>query len=267
MRLFTMALVTSVILLPYSFFVLYQLAINIVDDYSWSKVHGHQWNSVVKVPSYGAARWDRWGEVATGYVMFLCFGTGSDANNTYKHMLTSIGLGKFFPSLYIMSESRNARSPSNVTFGRRLTSSFSTKAKSLFSKNDSISGPSHNESIVAPTAQPTSASASVTKPILSQQQLGKKFYSKLPSFFRHMFSRTDQQSILPLHGGSSIQVDSLPPLDRTSSDPTVFTAHAWAADNASIEKNNENPGVYVVHEVHQASQDKSKQQLDNDAWV
>ena len=257
MRLFIMALVTSVILLPYSFFVLYQLVDTVVEKYSWSKVHGDDWNKVVKVPSYGSARWDRWGEVATGYVMFLCFGTGTDANNTYKRMLTSIGLGKLFPSLYIMGESRTAQSPSNVTFGRRWTSSVSNKAKSMFSKTGSVSGPSHNGSFTPSIAH---------EPILPQQPRIKSTRSSLPSFLGRIFNRNNHKSVLPLHGDNSIEASHLPSLEKTSSHPTGFSAHAWAADNTFIENGNENPGVYVVHEVHQASQDK-KEKLEDDVWV
>lgn len=257
MRLFTMALVTSVVLLPYSFFVLYQLSTTIVEDYSWSKVHGDDWNSVVKVPAYGAARWDRWGEVATGYVMFLCFGTGADANNTYKRIFTSIGLGKLFPSLYNISESSGGQTPSSVTFGKRWTSSISTKAKSLLSSDRSITGPSHNDSYIASAIRPGSASASVTEPILPPRQYLKASQYRMKALFtqrRHRY--TGEQYVLPLHSKASTDTNRLPALDKTNSNPTAFTAHAWAGNEASRENDHESPGVHVVHEVHQAHQDK-----------
>ncbi|KAL1608368.1 hypothetical protein SLS60_003309 [Paraconiothyrium brasiliense] len=256
-RLFLMALYVSIILVPYSFFILYQLADTIVDEYSWARVHGPDWNSVIKVPANGVARWDRWGEVAAGYITFLLFGTGTDAHNTYKGLLTSIGFGKIFPSLYIISESSGIQTPTSVTFVKRWTSNWSSKAKSLLSKNGSVSELSCNASVTGSVTQTMFTNENT---IPSQQHHGL-LCSDRNSFFSRIFHRrTMNQYILPSHSKISNETDRLPVLDKTRSNPSAFAAHAWATDDLAGEKHGEMTGVHVVREVHQAIQEQGKRQ-------
>jgi pheromone a factor receptor len=264
-RLFLMALYVSIILLPYSFFILYQLADTIVDEYSWSRVHGPDWNSIVKVPANGVVRWDRWGEVAAGYIAFMLFGTGTDANNTYKGLLTSFGFGKIFPSLYIMSNSSGVQTPSSVTFVKRWTSSWSSKAKSFISKNGSIFEPSSHASVSESGIQHVLTNEEAV-PV--QQHHGTS-RTNIPSFFSRIFSlRNTNHSVLPIHRKLSTDTERLPVLDKTRSNPSAFTARAWAADDTTDNKNGEVTGVQVVREVHQASQDRiQEKKTGDDAWV
>ncbi|KAL5409378.1 hypothetical protein PMIN04_011057 [Paraphaeosphaeria minitans] len=264
-RLFLMALYVSIILVPYSFFILYQLADTIVDEYSWSRVHGPNWNSVTKVPANGVVRWDRWGEVAAGYIAFVLFGTGTDAHNTYRGILTSVGFGKLFPSLYIMSDSSGVQTPTSVTFVKRWTSSWSSKAKSLISGNGSVSEPSRNASFTGSVVQ----SVFTNPELVSARQQHDIPRNNTLSFFRRIFNRrTTDHSLLPVHRNMSTDTERLPVLDRTPSNPSAFTARAWAADKNTGVKAEEVPGVHVVREVHQASQDRiGEKKTGDDAWV
>ncbi|KAJ4302857.1 a-factor receptor [Kalmusia sp. IMI 367209] len=264
MRLFLMALVVVILLLPYSFFILYQLASTIVTSYSWSSVHGPDWNTVVKVPSYGVVRFDRWGEVAAGYILFILFGTGTDANNTYKRMLCCIGLGKIFPSLYVIRESGSA-TPSGNTFGKRLTSSWSSKAKSLFSKSGSIAETSHIESFTSSTVHPVSTNDN--DPILPPRQGNEKASTK-KSLMRGLIGRRPaNRSILPIYSeATSHEISSLDK-SPTESVPSGVYARAWTANNTAVNKS-EGTGVQVIHEVHQTRQDIGKEkQTEQDAWA
>ena len=139
LRLFLMSLLLVVGILPYSGFVLYQNAIHMKESYSWERVHGPGWNSIIKVPSYGVARYDLWGKAATGYLAFLFFGTGTDAGRMYKRALLSVGLGKVFPRLH--KDGSVVSGPSSFIGS---WSSASNKAKAFFSgtrsQTDSVSG-------------------------------------------------------------------------------------------------------------------------------
>ncbi|PVI07560.1 STE3-domain-containing protein, partial [Periconia macrospinosa] len=153
-RLFIMSIIFLVVVVPYDIFILYQLVSLTSVDYQWSRVHGDNWNSVAKVPSHGTLRFDRWAEMAFGYILFFLFGTGTDANNSYKRMLVSIGLGNFFPSLYNIKDS-TSNTPSRVSFIKGWPASWSTKAKGVFSKTGTVDGTlmsgTHNSSSVAGT--------------------------------------------------------------------------------------------------------------------
>lgn len=264
-RLFLMALYVSIILVPYSFFILYQLANTIVDEYSWSRVHGPDWNLVIKVPANGVVRWDRWGEVAAGYIAFILFGTGTDAHNTYKGILTSFGFGKLFPNLYIMSESSGFQTPDSVTFVKRWTSSWSSKAKSLISRNDSISEPSLNASFTGSVIQ---LEFTNQESVPVQQHHVKPHTNTLAFFSRIFHRRAADRSLLPIHHKMSTDTERLPVLDKTRSNPSAFTARAWAADDNTNEKVDEASGVHVVREVHQASQDRGREKKTTvNAWA
>lgn len=263
-----MTLYVSLILVPYSFFILYQLADTIVDEYSWARVHGPNWNTVFKVPANGIARWDRWGEVAAGYITFILFGTGTDANNTYKELLTSVGFGKIFPSLYTMCESSGIQTPTSVTFVKHWTSNWSRKAKSLISKSESISRASYNASLVDSNTQPAFTSEAVATEAPGRQYHDTPLKNPLSFFGLSFGRRAINHPILPLHRKTSNETVCLSVLENTPQDPSAFTARAWAADDASGEKTKETTGVHIVREVHQASQEKGKdKKIGEDAWM
>lgn len=266
MRLFLMAIIFIICFMPYNLYILYQLSSTITDEYDWNTVHGPDWNSVIKVPSYGVVRWDRWAQIISGYVFFFMFGTGMDAHNTYKKMLCAIGLGKIFPSLYIMRESGTS-TPSSVTFAKGWVSSWSSKAKTFFSKNDSIietlPGSTHSESVRygTPTTNRSGTLHHVptNEPILPHDPQDASLLSNVKSGFGRIFNRrNDQDTILPIYTKSSGgQVNSFEKSLAESVTPGVH-ARAWASDGAAAEGSSESDGVYVVREVHQAHQSKNK---------
>jgi pheromone a factor receptor len=141
-----MSIIIILFVLPYQFWIIAEIAGNIDPPFSWSRVHNSgDWNTMIRVPTNGVVRFDRWGEIAFGYILFLLFGTGTDAHNSYKRMFTSIGLGKVFPNLYIMSESGgggSAATPSSMSFIKGWTS----KAKGVFT---SKTGDVFNESMAS----------------------------------------------------------------------------------------------------------------------
>jgi len=261
-----MAITIIVLLIPYSFFIIYQLSTAIVDEYSWNRVHGPDWGTVVMLPADGNVRFDRWGEVGAGYLGFVLFGTGTDANNTYKRLLCSIGLGKIFPNLYIMHESR-VSSPSDVTFGKRWTSSWSGKAKSLFSMNGSVTETTRTGSVVLGTPitdhSGTLHQISTNEPILPTR--GTKSGTNSKSFFRRFFGRTALPlQFLPAHNTDIAAQHKSP----TESVPSGVYARAWASENVGTEHTSRSGGVYIVHEVRQDLRDKTKgKEDDNHIWV
>jgi hypothetical protein len=98
LRLFLMAILFITLFLPYTLYILYVLASTVEDFYDWDFIHGPNWNVIVKVPTQGGVRFDIWAEIATGYLLFLLFGTGTDAHNTYKRMLCAASERSFLVS-------------------------------------------------------------------------------------------------------------------------------------------------------------------------
>ena len=114
-----------------------------VDEAWWNSIKNHRLDVILKFQSNGVVHLDKWGQIAMGFVTFLLFGTGTDAHNTYKKMLLFFGLGKIFPSLYIMRESGSS-TPSSFIAARLWTESCVSKAKSYLSKRSSFSSFSSN---------------------------------------------------------------------------------------------------------------------------
>jgi pheromone a factor receptor len=246
-----MALILIVVVVPYVFWILWLFASTLNEKYSWDYVHGPEWNSVIKVPSYGQVRLDKWGQVATGYVAFAVFGTGTDANNTYRRMLCMLGLGKIFPSLYRRSEPGSSTS-SSIRAARGWCSKYSSKAWNLFSKNSTehstlrsnTDSSTLNNSVAADTSLHTPVSTSFqpvqsNDPILSQQRQqqqqpvqeadnGKSIYNRL-------FARRDKgPPILPLFSKKSEK--SSPEVTEKEKSPTETVpprvyAHVWVPGN------------------------------------
>ncbi|ORY09891.1 pheromone A receptor-domain-containing protein [Clohesyomyces aquaticus] len=137
MRLFILAMGLIIIFLPYSIWNFYINVKQIGGPYSWKIVHGENWNTILKVPTAGGVRYDKWAQIAVGYIFFFIFGFGTDANNSYKRILCAMGFGKIFPSLYRMSHSGES-TPTRSSFAKRSWFSFSSAAKTLFSQNSSV---------------------------------------------------------------------------------------------------------------------------------
>lgn len=90
--------------------------------YSWSAVHDSgAWAELVKVPSQGRVRFDRWIWVGVAAAVFVFLGYGKEALTMYRAALDGLGLGRISSSL------RDAIPNHRTSFG-----SVSGKARSLF---------------------------------------------------------------------------------------------------------------------------------------
>jgi pheromone a factor receptor len=138
-RLFIICIVIIAAYVPYTIWLLVVICRTLTDKYSWHRVHNPaSFHSIIKQPVHGVVSVDKWGQVASGYVLFFVLGTGADAYNTYKKMLTAMGLGRVFPSLYILRES-GASTPNSFLNAKSWTESLSSKAKGMFwSRSSSV---------------------------------------------------------------------------------------------------------------------------------
>jgi pheromone a factor receptor len=151
-RLFLICLIVILVYLPYTTWLLTNLiaATRGHDAYSWNRIHDPAtFNTISKVAMYGNVPVDKWGQVATGYVLFFVFGTGADAWKLYRQMALTVGLGKWFPGLYATRESGAVTPRSFATWRDSVTS----RAKSVFQSrsgsmtNSTVGGTSRNDSV------------------------------------------------------------------------------------------------------------------------
>jgi pheromone a factor receptor len=238
---------------PYTTWLFVVLCRTVVDPYSWSHVHDPQrHNTIMKAPSFSQVTVDRWGEVATGYILFFVFGTGSDAYNTYKKMLQAIGLGTVFPSLYVMRESRSS-TPNSFIVARTWKSNISSKARSMFwSRADSVAVTLHdttrNSSVTLGSMQRLRSHTTET-PVIERQS------SSSPSFFARISGcETLQQPVLPRFEHRSRSLAETFETDihksKTQEQSPGASAYAWGTDMSDSERASEGGGVRVVLEVH-----------------
>ncbi|KAK8169967.1 pheromone A receptor-domain-containing protein [Phyllosticta citrichinensis] len=94
LRLFIMATISVIVLLPSQSYVLYANTRPEGLRYSWAEVHNKYWNQPVAVSTGGRLRFDRWIWLLSGLVNFLFFGLGVDAFAIYRKWLGAIGLHK-----------------------------------------------------------------------------------------------------------------------------------------------------------------------------
>lgn len=272
-RLFVMALLLILAFLPYSFWVLWLNASQLNERFSWNYVHGPHWDSVMKVPTQGLVRVDKWGQIATGYIAFFTFGTGTDANNTYKKLLCAIGLGHIFPSLYKVSE-RDGSTTSSFTTARGWCSSAVSKAKSFLSKNSSVtetlptlqSATQHDSMKLAAVCLSSSNSSSIepistNEPILPNSHPPTR--TEIGSFLGRLFARGKRhQPILPIHAGPPGEVPMVTeksPADTYSS--ASVSSKAWASDSPTELRPQEIDGfhnIYITQQVSQKHQEKNE---------
>jgi pheromone a factor receptor len=236
---------------PFGLFV-YE-TVNTGYDAEWAAFHGNRRNIIVKFPSGGQVHMDKWAQVVLGYVVFLLFGTGTDAHNTYRKMLLVLGLGRIFPSLYAMRESGISTPPSFIS-ARTFTSSCISKAKSYLSKGDSrlssfgestFNNSVRSNSIALDTLYKThTQSISSTSPVLPERTSPANL-----SFFKRIFTRsTRHQPILPLFSQRSTTSanDAKKAVVETAEG---FSARAWATEAPTSRRNSEPIGVVVFCEV------------------
>ncbi|KAH9872594.1 hypothetical protein J1614_004987 [Plenodomus biglobosus] len=247
-RLFILCMITVVAYTPYTFWLLFTTCKAIKDPYDWKRIHGPEFNTIMKIPALGQVSLEKWIQVATGYVIFLVYGTGADAHNLYKKMLLRIGMGKCFPSLYNMNS--GSSTPSSFIAARTWGSNMSSRAKSLFSSKSgsetgTMDGTTVNGSVRHNSVAPLDAAT--TQDTFS---CGSRF-----SLFSRIFSRQPRRTdILPLYsreyaGGSLANITQVQLSNYTPSSGT--RTDAWATDAPAPPGISGTLGVHIVRELHQ----------------
>ncbi|KAI9661779.1 MAG: a-factor receptor [Bathelium mastoideum] len=187
LRLFLMALALTVVFFPLTLYLFYY-NVNIAHiPFSWEKIHDQEaWGEIVMVPGNGSVFTDHWIRVATGVLVFVFFGMGSEAMQMYRSALLAIGLGKIFPRL---QKGRNSTSPSGST------SSFGSRAKVFIRGKLSRRGAAATVSTVQ---TPTSAKP---KSVLPAFHKIKAWYIRF--FHRRHHQDDDRNMQLPMWNPSS----------------------------------------------------------------
>lgn len=275
-RLFILGMLIVLAYTPYSFWLLSHFWRTGLDPYSWDEVHGDYSDTVLRVPVFGQIAPENWVQVATGYVFFFIFGTGKDAYNLYKKMLLAIGLGKIFPSLYVMSESGSG-TPSSFVSARSWGSRVSSRAKSVF-RSSKIDLTTRSQKSTIRTNSVAHEHFSRLNTIATDDMLLARRSSAHqprswsgPSFLRRYFPRSAQRGdILPLHSSHADAVDEQSgPSSLRPSSPVVY-AHAWATELPVHEQAAKTAGVHIVHEVHMDannSNDLGKERTSANDWA
>ncbi|KAG9195866.1 hypothetical protein G6011_00987 [Alternaria panax] len=130
-RLFILSLVVVLVYLSYSIYLLVDVSKWADLPYSWSAVHDPlRFSTIIKVPVMGVVSFEKWVQVATGYITFSLLGTGVDANAHYRRILVRLGLGRIWTGLDVTSEN-DSRTPKSFTAARAWTASVSSRAKSM----------------------------------------------------------------------------------------------------------------------------------------
>jgi pheromone a factor receptor len=259
---------------PYTLWLLVVLCRSIYGPYSWSRVHDPAtFHAILKVPSYGTVPVDRWGQVATGYVLFFLFGTGNDAYNTYKKMMLAIGLGPIFPNLYVMRDT-GASTPNSFINARTWTSSLSSRAKSMFwsrsnSVADTFGGESTRCNSVALGSMHRLGSVTAEEPMLHRdatQHLGLGLVNRV--FGR----KEDQHAVLPffVERQSRSEAEMAETDTHKRDESPGASAASWPLDKASTGKFGEDEGVRVFHEArleHEQLNGRAKEKKLEEDWV
>ena len=192
-RLFALAMILLVIILPVQFYILYQNASFPLQPYSWARVHGPGWDSVVLVPTGGAVVFDRWIRMALGFIVFACFGIGGDATKLYKSWLVAIGLGYVFPALNrparILPTHRINSNPTRSSSETSRLGSLSAKAKEMFARKFSRSSATSSTVAASPVFGPGQSPASSQFPDMSatytyQEKCEQTAWGKVKDFVR-----------------------------------------------------------------------------------
>ncbi|GAD97393.1 a-pheromone receptor PreA [Paecilomyces variotii No. 5] len=121
LRLFCMASVMLLAILPTQAYVLYvdiQLSLP-WHDYSFTRMHGPEWNTIIKVATHGQSFFDRWIPIGGILVLFVFFGFGKDATSMYRSIFTKLGVDRWLP----------AKSHSDIYSGKTTSSSGSRMSK------------------------------------------------------------------------------------------------------------------------------------------
>lgn len=128
-RLYLLSFIIILLVLPLQMYVMYMnVAIMLpLQPFSWHQVLGPDWDIILRVPTGGVLKPERWIPVAASILLFVFFGLGQDAVGMYRSGLRKIGVGRFFPCL---SNPRGYRKKSTDWYGT-LKSKFSDGTRSL----------------------------------------------------------------------------------------------------------------------------------------
>lgn len=158
LRLFLMAFILLMVYLPIQFYVLYRNLAFPLQPYSWSRIHGPDWNTIMMIPTGGAVEFDRWIRISLGFVVFACFGMGHEASIMYRSWLLSCGLGFVFPGLRCgQSKQFSQASPTTSSSTRASLSkprSFATRVRIFFHQKFSLSSSRSSTTSTLPLHSP-----------------------------------------------------------------------------------------------------------------
>ncbi|OQD80224.1 hypothetical protein PENANT_c038G01744 [Penicillium antarcticum] len=221
LRLFFLALSMLLAILPLQAYVVYtDIHLSFPwHAYSWSKLHNKNWSIIHRVATHGVVFFDRWTPVASGYMIFIFFGFGRDATRMYRAACWYIGLGSCFSSITAPADSnvtpRQLLPHSHVFTSTTLLETFSSKAKSFFSRPKSMSmhrhqSPHHHEqhmgTFTSTQATYTDLEKGIAKPshLISSQNTRsthepakKTIWDKFPfSLFRRQSARHESDATL-----------------------------------------------------------------------
>lgn len=136
LRLFLMALILLIVLLPLQIYILYVNLSYPRHPFKWNEVHGPNWSEVMMIPTGGKVAFDRWIRVSAGFLLFIFFGLGHEATEMYRKWLVKFGLGRCFPNLI---QNRDVATPSSTKRGGIRFGSFGSRARLLFRKSSRAS--------------------------------------------------------------------------------------------------------------------------------
>ncbi|KAL1991683.1 hypothetical protein VTN49DRAFT_4991 [Thermomyces lanuginosus] len=127
LRLFWLSSIMILIILPLQTWVFYTQVVAAIPfhPFSWEKVHGPDWNTIVMVDTLNQVQYQPWISVGGSVLLFLFFGLSPESLEMYRQYLVRLGLGRWFPSL------NTPRPPTSFTF--KFFSRISKGAQSLFS--------------------------------------------------------------------------------------------------------------------------------------
>ncbi|KAJ5388606.1 hypothetical protein N7509_011147 [Penicillium cosmopolitanum] len=140
LRLLFLGLTLLICILPvelYTFY--YSLKYSLPwHPYSWSRIHGPSWFTIVKIPTQGQVYVDRWSPIAAGFVIFGFFGFGRDATKIYRTILWCLGLGCCFPGVVRPLDTQNSDTPAGVSNSTTLIGTIRERSKLLFWKTKPV---------------------------------------------------------------------------------------------------------------------------------
>ncbi|KAI5819965.1 pheromone A receptor family protein [Pyronema omphalodes] len=137
-RLFGLAMILLLILVPITFFTLFQNLKHGIKPYSWKSVHGQEWQVIERIPMEGAIEFETWVSPCAGIFIFCFFGIGGEATRIYKGWLETLGVEK-----YLQKSSNEAKKAPNFNASKSgnsvfsITEIFSRKRKTADIERDS----------------------------------------------------------------------------------------------------------------------------------